>query len=319
MLEPRRLVRPFIPLVILSMLLGAHVQAQEPGEADPQEPRARPGLQRWSFELGFEGLLFDNFFQAPDGAPSTTVEAARVSGRFEVRPQAEGPLVLVASGARTAYGSGLADSTAVAGGARIEASGHALDLMTGVESGRPILDVGDEFETADVFFVEGEYGYRVADDWEVKALLGLQSQSFEVSADKDNTLVGFGPAVRYRGFGSGFSPEAGVLFGGRSAADREEDHSQTDWYFKVRSVPADRVYLSVRYRHRLRDYSIDRQRARNFGREDTRNQLTALLVYPTDGRLALTVYYAYQSADSTLPSRTFDTQMIMAGLTWSVR
>lgn len=313
-IPPVCLLAAMLAATTLVALAATPVSAQEE-RPDLQEEHDRAPVDHWGFEIRLDGMLFDNFFQAPDDRESTTVRALRGIGKVEFRPGANGNLSLFAGGGGTIYNSGLDDSTTILGGLQVQAHPHDLSLQIGRESNRPILDVGDELETADVLFVDGEYGYRVTDDWELKGLLGLQSQTFEVTSAKDNTILGVGPAVRYRGFGYGFSPEVGVLFGGRSATDPSEDHSQTDLYVKVRSAPSPDLYLSFRLRRRIRDYSIEDVGERNFGREDRRTQLTGLLVYPTDAPLALTLYYAYQNADSTLPSRTFSTQMVIFGVT----
>lgn len=288
-------------------------RAEERREAS-QEPMGR----RYEAELSFDLLAFDNFFQAPDGAAATNIYAALTVGHLGYRVSRDLPLVVFGEIGRTFYHD-LQDSTLVRGGLEYDDDLHALNLAAGFDTDRPVLDVGDEFEPANVFSLNGEYGYQITPDWELKGLLELQDQSFEVSTDKDNRILGVGPAVRYRGFGYVFSPEVGALFGGRDAVADDEDHSQTDLYLKVRSVPASPVYLSFRYRHRTRDYDTEAPLSRNFQREDTRRQLTALAVVELLPQIDLNVYYAYQDAESTLASRTFDTQLLFAGLAYVLR
>lgn len=271
---------------------------------------------RYQAELSFDFLAFENFFQAPDGVPSTNVYGLRAIGRLGYQAAADGSLLLFGEVGRTWYDE-LENSTLVRGGVEYDDNRHALFAAIGLETERPILDVGDGLGTADAVTVQGEYGYLVTRDWELKGSLVLQDQSFEAFPTRDNYILGVGPAVRYRGFGSVFSPEAGVLFGGRNAVDDDEDHSQTDLYVQVRSAPAPPVYLSVRYRHRTREYDTLEADSRNFLREDTRRQLAAVAVIELVDRLDLNLYYAFQAAESTLASRTFDNQLLFAGLAYT--
>lgn len=304
---------PAVTAAALTLLPAGTAAAQETVAGQEREDRQQQAA-RWRFEVSLEGLLFDNFFQAPEDAEETTVKGLRGVGRLEFRPDPASPVTLIGGFGRTVYDSGLEDATLLLGGLRVQSRPHDLELLAGYEIDRPILDVGDGLGTADVLFVDGEYGYRLTSDWELKGMLDVQRQDFAIDETDNNTILGVGPAIRYRGFGSGFSPEVGALFGGRSASDPGEDHSQTDLYVKVRMAPSPDLYLSFRLRRRMRDYSVEDVADRNFGREDRRNQLSAVLVYPTSSPLALTAYYAYQDAESTLTSRTFTAQMLFAGV-----
>ena len=286
---------------VLLVLLGTV------GPVEAQSPE-RP----YEAEVRFDLLSFGNFFQAPGDALETDVTATRIQGRLGTTVDLDRPLKLYGEFGRVSYND-LGESNAIGGGVQYLGRPQSFRLSFGLQTDRPTIDVGDEFDRADVTAIRGEYGYRPSGDWELKGLLTLQFQGFDLNASKDNTLFGTGAAARYRGFGSLFSPEVGVILGSRSAVDRNEDHSQNDLYLKVRSVPAPPVYLSVAYRHRTRDYSIDRA-ARNFGRADTRKQVTALAEIHAWKYVYLNVYYAFQDGMSTLPSRTFTTQMLTIGI-----
>ena len=283
------------------------------GPVEAQSPE-RP----YDGEVRFDLLSFGNFFQAPADALETDVTATRIRARLGTTVDLDRPLKLYAEFGRVSYND-LGGSNAVGGGVQYLGRPQSFRLSVGLQTDRPTIDVGDEFDRADVTTIRGEYGYRPNRDWEVKGLLTLQFQGFDLNSSKDNTLFGTGAAARYRGFGSLFSPEIGVIFGGRGAVDRHEDHSQNDLYLKVRSAPAPPLYLSVTYRHRTRNYSIDDQAARNFGRADTRKQLTALAEIHTWTYVYLNVYYAFQDGISTLASRTFTTHMLTIGVSLRTR
>ena len=287
---------------VLLVLLGTV------GSVEAQSPE-RP----YEAEVRFDLLSFGNFFQAPADALETDVTATRIRGRLGTTVDLDRPLKLYGEFGRVSYND-LGGSNIIGGGLQYLGRPQSFRLSFGLQTDRPTIDVGDEFDRADVIAIRGEYGYRPSRDWELKGLLTLQFQGFDLNSSKNNTLLGTGAAARYRGFGSRFSPEVGVILGGRGAVDRNEDHSQNDLYLQVRSAPAPPVYLSVRYRHRTRNYSIDDQAARNFGRVDTRNQLTASAEIHTWNYVYLSVYYAFQDGMSTLPSRTFTTQMLTIGI-----
>lgn len=313
----RGLSRIGLALLLVGACSVASARAQEETPLDPEERTAqRTSLQgRLAGELGLRFLRFQNFFQAPDGEPETNVNGLQLRAELAYRLSMDRPLEAYVEAGRVAY-QDLEDSSRVGAGLRLDGRPHAFDLSLALETDRPILDVGDEFETADVIYVDGEYGYRLTSDWELKGLLEAQDQSFEFTSRKDNTIHGLGAAVRYRGFGYEFSPEVGLLLGGRDATDVSENHSQNDVYVKIRSVPAPGWYISARYRHRVREYDTDVVTDRNFGREDTRDQLSAVIAYELTEELDVDAYLAHQDAESTLASRTFTTQILFLGLSW---
>lgn len=263
--------------------------------------------------VSLETQLHDNFYQAPSGAPATTLRAHRLVGRLGRRVGPERRVTVFGEAGRTRY-QGLSGSTLFGGGVAAGGGRHALDVSVRFELDRPTLDVGDEFGQADTLRATVEYGYRVTGWLEAKALADVQHQAFEFAPGKTNTLTGLGGAVRYRGFGSLISPEVGIKTGSRAAAAENERHSQTDLYVKVRSLPAPRVYLSVQYRHRVRDYSVPDPLSSNFERQDRRDEITALTQVRLVDHVAANVYYALQDANSTLARRTFATQLISVGL-----
>lgn len=270
---------------------------------------------RLEWELGASAYRFDNFFQAPDGADEQDVDATRVGGRLGYQLQPDRPLVLYATADFTAYQDDLDDSTSVGAGLESEAGRHAWHLGLLNRWDQPVFDVGDEFDRADVLQARGSYGYRLTDAWEVSGLGEWTRQEFDLTPSKDNDRYSAGGAIRYRGWGYGFSPEVGLEIGERDAQDPDEDHDQRDIWLKLRSAPTPALYLSLRYRYRTRDYSIDDPLAGNFGREDDRISWTLSARYRLTRWLALDLYYDYLDADSTKSSRIFTTQIFSLGVT----
>lgn len=302
----------------LAVLSGTAVAQQQDDLRD--EDRGEWILQtleeRLDGEVSFNGLLPEEVFPVPEGVSETNL-AARVMARVGVRVGSDRAVLIYGEFGRTSgrsFWKESGDGDAFGGGLRSEIRRHSVDLFVGTEQSRPTLEVDDEFDVAEIARFNAGYGYRITDDWELKGLAEVQSQSFDRSQGKDNTTTGFGGGVRYRGAGHEFSPEIGFLSGRRAAQQEAANHSQTELYAKVRSVPALRWYLSFRYRFRLRDYDTGDPNDRNFGRVDDRHELTALAAYELLEHLALEVYYAFRDADSTLPSRRFTTQLLSAAL-----
>lgn len=295
-----------LPLIACILVLTA-------GVAPAQETE-----DRLDVELSLFPMRFDNFFQAPDGAPQEDIDAGRVEARIAYRLLSDRPLALTAEAGYTAYGQGLDDSPSVGIGLESQGRPHEWALGAAFRVDQPVFDVGDELEQADILALAGDYGYRLGDDWELHALGEWTHQSFEIIDRKNNDLWGLGGAVRYRGWGYAFSPEIGFLTGERDVDDPTEDHDQQDVWLKVRSIPVDPIYLSLRYRVRSRDYETDDLQASNFGREDDRDQWTLAADYRITPRWTANLYVDYLDAESTKESRTFDTTLFGLGVTWDL-
>lgn len=304
--------------LLLLALPGLAAAQEQPGDEtastrDRDRERAAVDDRRIRGDLRLNALRFDNFFQAPDGSPQQDVDAWAGELRFAI-PFAE-TLEAYSNLNYTTYDDPLDASQGITAGLRSAGRTHGFDLFGEYLTNRPSGDVGELVEQADIRRVAGEYSYRVTSDWQLSALGDYQQQDFDISQGKDNTFVDLGGAIRYRGFGSAFSPEIGATFGDRDAEDPDEDHEQRDLFLKIRSAPSDWAYLSFRYRHRTRDYSIADPFASNFEREDTRQQWVATADLRTGSVLTWNLYYSYEDAESTRVNREFTTSLFAAGLT----
>lgn len=305
-------------LLLLFLFLPGLAVAQKPPEDETASTRdldrgRGSDERRFRVDLRLNSLFFDNFFQAAEGRPQEDVNAWAGELRL-VAPLSE-IIEGYANLNYTSYDDPLEASRGVTAGLRASGKTHGFDLFGESVANRPSGDVGELVEQADLKRVAGEYSYRLTPDWQLSALAEYQDQDFEITQGKDNTFTDFGGAIRYRGFGSGFSPEIGATFGERDADDPDEDHDQRDLFLKIRSAPAPWAYLSLRYRHRTRDYSIADPLATNFEREDTRKQWVATADLKTGAVLTWNLYYSYEDAESTLATREFTTSLFAAGVT----
>jgi hypothetical protein len=295
---------------VLALALAGLLPARAPAQPPPWEQPV------FGSELRVYGFQFDNFFQAPEGEPEVEVSLTRAEGRFSIRPSEASAFELYTRGRFDAYSAGLDEAWAVGVGLGYDRRPRRADLYLEYEADRPVFDVGDEFDRADVLRVAGEYGWRLRDDWQVTGLAELARQEFEQTTGKDNDFLSGGAALRYRGWGSAFSPEVGAEWGKRDADDPNEDHDQRDLWIKLRSAPSERLYLSLRYRYRTRDYSIGDPGASNFGREDDRRDWTLAGDFRLLEWLGLSAYVNREDADSTNPSRVYETTLAGVGLTF---
>jgi len=301
----------FLSRVVVLLVLG--LCAGIAGPAAAQEESGPLG-DRFELEARLFGASFDNFFQAPPGEPEDDVTSTRVEARLYGRLREGGPWKLYGQAAFTSYEGDLDDATELGLGLLHDGRPHRFDLFLQRQQDRPSFDVGDEFDRADVDRLALEYSYRLDSDWELTALGTFEDQTFELTRNRDNEFRVIGGAVRYRGWGYGFSPEVGIELGDRDAVDPNEDHDQTDLWLKLRSAPTRRLYLSLRYRVRTRDYDVGFPGASNFGREDDRQQWTLAANIQAVRHLSVDAYFAYEDAESTKASRNFTTSLLGVGL-----
>jgi hypothetical protein len=298
-------------LLLLASAVPVTAQAGRPPSPAPpsaaavsQEHESAPF--RGHFRLS--GLLFDNFFQAPEGEEQEDVPGGTAEARVEkgLTPDLVGYAELEYTDYRDYRPSG-----AVVAGVRGERRPHAFDVQAQVMLGRPSREVRDEFDRADGVALLGQYGYRWG-DFEPLALAEFRHETYELSPEKANDSYSVGAGLRVR-MGK-VSPEVGFRWGRRDVEDDSEDLSQRELYFRLRWAPARPTYVSLRVRRRLREYSVEDPAAHNFGREDTRHQLVASGDFFTTSRLGLNVYYSVEDSDSSHDRGEFLTQMLAAGV-----
>lgn len=277
----------------------------------PMSPlSAQAGAER---ELRVGGFGFDNFFQAPDGVAKEDVDALEALLRFSWA-SSKHPLRHRYLGAGMTSYSGLDQSPLLEAGLRHDGRPGSWQAAVETRFNRPTVDLDEGNDTSDLLHLSGRYGYRLHQDWEVSALADFYQQSFDTLTENDNDLVVVGGAVRYRGFGYGFSPEIGYAAGQRRADSSNQDYDQDEYWIKIRSAPTKRLYLSARYRFRDRRYPVSDLAASNFDRQDERGQWSLTASHDLFGSLTGILYYAYEDADSTLPSRVFTTSVLSLGL-----
>jgi hypothetical protein len=267
-------------------------------------------------EIRIHQFTFDNFFQVPDGVMEMDIDMTRVEARLGASASEESPFTVYGRGRFDSYSDDLDEAWAAGVGMAWDTDVHDADLYLEYEQDRPVFDVGDEFDRANVVRLAGEYGWRFTDDWEATVLAEARQEEFDQTSGKDNDWLSGGAALRYRGFGYAFSPEVGTAVGTRDADDPNEDMDETEYWVKIRSLPLERLYLSLRLRWRDREYSVADPARDNFGREDDRMDWTVTADLQVFEWLGVNGYYSRQDADSTKGRRVCETALGGVGLTF---
>ena len=300
--------------LLLTMLLAIPAAAQtddrDSGQIDSGSD-VDPLFESW---VTAQAMLFQNFFQATEGAAEEDVNALRGEVGTSVRLSRNTPLRIYGSFQYVDYDYDLEASKGVRVGLKSEGRPHSFDIYLEQLIDTPSFDVGDEFDRGDVRTLAGEYGLRFVDDWQLTLEGQLQEQEFDLSPTRENEFHAYGAALRYRGWRQ-FSPEVGIRVGEREVDDATLSYEQQDTYLQIRSSLSRALYLSARLRSRDREYMTDDVTSSNFGREDDRRQLSAALDWTLSRLITLNFYGSQEDTDSNIAGKDFDTGLLTAGLT----
>jgi hypothetical protein len=282
--------------------------------AEAQAANGLGGARSWEAHLRLTLLGFDNFFQAPDGLPEKRVIAAGAGVHVAAPLGRSGPLKAFGHADGVVY-RGFGPSGAVTAGLRSQDGPRSYVVALRYVRGRPTREVGDVLDRADFLGLSTEYSHRPTRHVQLTGLADLGREWYDLPTERTNAFFRAGGALRYRGFGSRFSPEAGLLWGRRDVRDDNEDASQRELFVRLRWAPSRPAYLSLGYRRRDRTYTVTDSLASNHGRRDTRHQWTLGASLRQDDRRTWSLYYARESSDSTRPAGVFATQLVGLGLT----
>lgn len=299
-------------LILFALLLPPCLSAQD-STAVRRDPARRPPPRAREAELRVSGSFFDNFFQAPLGAPGQDMRAGTLELRLLQRVGAPPRNASVEGRAGVTAFEGLPLAGALALGARARGRRQSLESFVTANLRSPRFEVGDALEQANTVSLSADYAVLLAGGLQLGAQAETGRERYASVRRNDNELYDVGVSARYRGFGSIFSPEAGALWGGRTVKNAVEDYGQRTLFVQLRSLPRPDLYLSARYRHRLRDYETADARASNFGREDARRQVTLGATLSPPLGPAWNLYYAGEDVSSTRADRSFRTHLLTLG------
>jgi hypothetical protein len=276
---------------------------------------AQPVTSGMTLRVG--GSWYDNFFQTPSAQPHRSVGAGTADLRLVHGLGATRRSSVRARAGATAF-DGLPTSIVAEAGARAASAAQMLDLNVIAFFDSPRFEVGESLERADAIGATLEYGFLVGGALQVGLLADASRERYESVSRNDNVVRDLGGSLRWRGFGSNFSPEVGFLVGRREVDNDQESFDQRAWWLQLRTSLRRNLYASARFRRRDREYDTGDVTARNFGREDTRDQLTAGVTLTPRLGPAWDLYYSMEDVSSSRPERGFTAHALSLGATFRV-
>lgn len=292
-------------LVTIALLASAtHVVAQPLGTSESGTYRTEARLQLWHF---------GNFNQVSDTALEQDVRALGLELRGAYHPDTV-PFEVYAHVHYLNWDADRDDSYGVRVGAALDGDVHDFNVFLDRAENRATFDVGETAASAAVTTLSGEYSRRFG-DWQPGVEATYERQRFDVAATGgDNDYRAVGANVRYRGFGWKFSPEVGIVAGERVSDNDDESYDDDWWYTQLVFVPIPRLYLSVQYRARTRDYTVQDPLHSNFRREDERPQWSVVSSLKMTDRLTGILYYSNEDAQSSRAGRDFQADILILTL-----
>jgi hypothetical protein len=290
-----------ISLGALALLVTLPLAAQPRSSSTPRTFRSEAIVQ-W--------YVFGNYFQAPDDADAETVNAYSLEYRAAWRPWTT-PTDIYAHLDYINYTSLDGEST-VSGRLGVAHAGpkHEYNVFVDQASDRPSFEL-EETVSADTTLLSADYAYRITDDWQLGAEATRESQRFDGGNDgQENDYNALGVSVRYRGFSRLFSPSIGYVTGAREFNDESGSYDDDYWWIRVASSPHPRVYATLRYRDRKREYQ-------HVDRTDDRHQWTANVSFRQNERISWSAYYARESVDTTRINRDYTRDVLLLSLGYS--
>ncbi len=307
-LDPmRKILVTLVTTALLATASGLAAQ-EDPTLLDELAPAPAASDTRW--EVGLGATFFDNFFQAPDGSEEQNVRAAAARLGGETRIGASRLFTLFGDVEHLEYDEDLDNSTRFTAGFRRDGQRHDWDVHAVWDRNRPSFDVGDEFDRADGLRLVVDTSSALTNAFALGVTGEIGSQSFDLRPDKDSDLASAGPYIRLEGWDSKLSTELGYRTGSREVDDPVDDYDEDTLYLTLRFAPTSRWYGSLRYRDRDREYTFDDPASSNLGRQDDRRDWTLGLSTDLTRRFEWNLYANALDADSTKPSRIFESSSV---------
>ncbi|HVS33091.1 MAG TPA: hypothetical protein VMS98_16715 [Thermoanaerobaculia bacterium] len=272
------------------------------------QPDYRGQPRSFRSEIQIQVFRFDNFFQARGGAPEVDMNAAGFEYGVAYRQEENGPDLFGAlyainyarQGTETSFGGRIGMSRF--------GSVHSFYVYLDRLQNGYAFDIEETTANADITALYGLYTYRIVPDWQVGLSTYNDWTSFDVETGFEGRYNQLEAEVRYRGFGRIFEPRIGYAVGDRDVENNTDSFSHRHWFVQVSTRPVERLDLSLRYRHRTRDY-------KNLEREEDRGQVQLRALFRHTDRLASVATFTRENVNSSLPGRDFSTGRLFAGLT----
>lgn len=274
------------------------------------QPLGRQGNPPLRQEVRLLSMAFGNFYQATAPGLEEDVRGVGLEYRAAYRTwkntDVYGHLSFIdfdERGKQSSYGGRL--------GLMHDGARHDLNVYLDHGENRSTFDIAGLTDTGDVTTFSADYEFRLTEDWQLGAELTHDRQRFGHTAARENDGTYAGANVRYRGLGYKFMPEVGYVTGSRDVADETESYDDSYWYVQLVSSPTRRVYLSLTYRDRDREYTTRNAASSKFGVEESRGQWTGSASFRATDRVAYILYYSQEDTSSSRPNRDFDTDFLL--------
>jgi hypothetical protein len=298
-------------LVLLTATLAVAATTLAPHAASAQ-PIGQSAAGTFRSEARIQFWRFGNFTQTSDPRLEEDVNAFGLELRGAYHPR-NVAFDVYGNVNYLNYATDRKDSYGVRVGALLDGEVNKFNVFVDHASNRATFDVGDTVATAAVTTLNGEYAHRFG-DWEPGVEATHERQRFDVgSTGQDNDFTGAGASIRYRGFGWKFSPSVGFFKGHRKSDDNEETYDDNSWHVQLVYIPVPRLYLSLQYRDRTRDYSTNNPLDTNFGRNDKRPQWSLVSSLKINPRFTGILYYSNEDVSSSR-GRSFQDDLVIVTL-----
>lgn len=266
-----------------------------------------------SAEFRTAGAFYGNYFQVPDSGVRKDVWGAVTEIGFE-DPVADSDRTRSYARIELLQLREIGTSPAVLFGVKRRGRTHRFDVYATMQWNRPRSDVGDELERADQLGGGAEYTLRVA-GFQMTGEGEYREEFLKPQRVTTSRTYEAGGSFGYRAFRGRVVPEVGLLRGRRMTGIARTEYVRDTSYVGLRMTAVPRLSIGVRYRRRLRDYTIQDVNSKNFGREDRRDQIRASVDIATDGPLIWNCFGAVEEGRSTRPGRAFVAKSFGMGFT----
>jgi hypothetical protein len=287
----------------------------------PQITRSKPGDSRYRIELGVMPRYISNYFQAEDqfntgSTPEVSTYVTVLSGSvaYDVIHEKDSTLTIGGRVRQNIFADiDGADSTELDATANYRKGSNEFRVGYYHNPKRLAGIVSNQNVYAETNRVNLEYLRRISSRWRSGVGYQFSRETYSSDNTRDVSRHQFHADIRYK-VTSYFSPGVGIEYEERSGELENNSYSQITPMVMVTSSISNVAYLSFRYRHILRDYSTDIPSDSNFGRDDTRHELSFYGTVQLGHGLSIFGFAYHNNSDSSRTGSSFKSSDVGLGL-----
>jgi hypothetical protein len=292
--------------------------AVTPSQQTPQvqAPRPQPpSTPPFRSEVRLQGVLFTNFFQAQNGAPSKDVTAMLAGYRGIFRPHGTTTDIYGDVSFMRFLNIDRQNPISLRLGARYDGPVHGYNVFVDRGSHRPSFEVAGRTALATVTTLDATYTYKIGTKWQLAAEGLRENQRFDVESNQRNDYTRESLAMRYRGFGWKFTPYVGYAVGKRDVVDRSQSYSENYPFLGFTASPDVNTYIEASIRPANRRYDPAFATVGAFTRSERRPQFSGFGAYRITPKVSATLYYSHDVSRSAVAYRNFRQDLLLVGVT----